>query len=52
MDRPCVARGEPAHADDTNEEDSGEKRQSFLAKSRLGANVQLPTLNVQCRIES
>ena len=52
MDRASVARGDRAHADDTNEEESGEKRQSFLAKSRLGANVQLPTLNVQCRIES
>jgi hypothetical protein len=52
MARASVATGDRAHADDTNEEESGEKRQSFLAMSRLEANVRLATLNVQYRIQS
>ena len=45
MARASVATGDRAHADDTNEEESGEKRQSFLAMSRFGS--ERPTLNAE-----
>ena len=45
MARASVATGDRAHADDTNEEESGEKQEGFLAMSRFGS--ERPTLNAE-----
>jgi ribonuclease HIII len=53
-DRGSGARGDRAHADDTSEQESGEKRQGSLAMSRVWertSNSQRSTSNAEFRVE-